>query len=81
MVGGVALYLLAHVAFRLHTSRTVSAPRLVAAVALLALVPAAFEMPALLTLSAVTVGLCALIAYETVRYAGTRDQVRHQHPE
>jgi low temperature requirement protein LtrA len=81
LVGGVALYLLAHVAFRLRTARTVSAPRLLVAVALLALVPAAFEMPALLTLSAVTVGLCALIAYETVRYAGTRDEVRHQHLE
>ncbi|HEV3401242.1 MAG TPA: low temperature requirement protein A [Acidimicrobiales bacterium] len=80
LVGGVALYLLAHVAFRLRTARTVSGPRLLVAVALLGLVPAALEMPALLTLSAVTVGLCALITYETVRYAGTRDEVRHQHP-
>jgi hypothetical protein len=59
---------------------SVSTPRLLATVGLLALVPAAFEMPALLTLAAVTVGLCALVAYETVRFATVRDQVRHQVP-
>ena len=34
-------------------------------------------MPALLALALVAVVACGLIAYETVRYADTRDRVRH----
>ena len=48
------------------------------AVVLLALIPVAVEVPALATLAGVSALLCALIAYETIRYAETRDRVRHQ---
>ena len=77
LCGGVALYLLAHVLFRLRNVRTLSRRRLVVAGLLLALLPLAVEWPALATL-AVVAGLCAgLIAYESIRYAEARDRVRH----
>ena len=41
LLGGAALYLLAHVAFRLRNMRTLSVRRLVCALVLLALLPAA----------------------------------------
>jgi hypothetical protein len=66
------------VAFRLRNVRTLNRQRLVTAVVLVALLPAAVELPALATLSIVAVALAALIAYETLRFAEARDQVRHQ---
>ena len=77
LMGGVALYLLAHVAFRLRNTRTLSRQRVVAAVALLALVPLGSEVDALVALFATTLVLVALIAYEAIRFAEARDQVRH----
>ena len=78
LVGGLALYLLAHVAFRERNVRTLSVRRLVTAVVLVALLPVAVELPALATLALVTAVMCALIAYETIRYAEARDRIRHQ---
>ena len=78
LVGGLALYLLAHVAFRERNVRTLSVRRLVTAVVLVALLPVAVELPALATLALVTAVMCALIAYETIRYAEPRDRIRHQ---
>lgn len=78
LLGGVALYLLAHVAFRWRNVHRLSVQRIVAAVALVALIPAAVAMPALATLGAVTAVLIALIAYETVRFAELRERLRHQ---
>jgi low temperature requirement protein LtrA len=78
LLGGAALYLLAHVAFRLRNVRTLSVRRLVCAVVLLALLPAAVSLPALATLGILAGLLSALIAYEAIRYAESRDRVRHQ---
>lgn len=78
LLGGAALYLLAHVAFRLRNMRTLSGRRLVCAAVLLALLPAAVSIPALATLGILTALLVALIAYEAIRYADARDRVRHQ---
>ncbi len=78
LLGGTALYLLAHVAFRLRNVHTLSARRLVCAGVLLALVPAAVSLPALATLGILAGLLSALIAYEAIRYADARDHVRHQ---
>ena len=78
LVGGLALYLLAHVAYRERNVRTLSVRRLVTAVVLVALLPVAVELPALATLALVTAVMCALIAYETIRYAEARDRIRHQ---
>ena len=51
MLGGTAIYLLAHVAFRWRNVRRFSRQRLLAALVLIALVPAGVELPALATLA------------------------------
>jgi low temperature requirement protein LtrA len=78
LLGGAALYLLAHVAFRLRNMHTLSVRRLLCAAVLLALLPAAVRMPALLTLGVLATLLAALIAYEAVRYADARSRIRHE---
>jgi low temperature requirement protein LtrA len=78
LLGGAALYLLAHVAFRLRNMRTLNRRRLVCAIVLLALLPAGAALPALVTLGILAALLSALIAYEALRYAEVRDRVRHQ---
>jgi low temperature requirement protein LtrA len=78
MLGGVGIYLLAHVAFRWRNVHRFSVQRLLTAVLLAAFVPAALELPALVTLAAVAAALAALIAYEAVRFAELRDRLRHQ---
>ncbi|HTD10173.1 MAG TPA: low temperature requirement protein A [Solirubrobacteraceae bacterium] len=78
LLGGAALYLLAHVAFRLRNMHSLSTRRLVCAIVLLALVPAGAALPALATLGVLAAALVALISYEAVRYADVRDRVRHQ---
>jgi low temperature requirement protein LtrA len=79
LLGGTALYLLAHVAFRLRNMHTLSGRRLVCAIALLALVPVtdALGVSSLATLGILTGVLVALISYEAWRYAEARDRVRH----
>ena len=77
LVGGVALYLAAHVAFRWRQGRIVSVQRVVATAAALALLPLAIEIPAWATLVCVLALLCALIVYEVIRFAETRASVRH----
>jgi low temperature requirement protein LtrA len=78
LLGGAAVYLFAHVAFRLRNMHSLSTRRLVAAVVLLALVPAGATLPALATLGILAAVLVALIAYEVLRYADVRERVRHQ---
>ena len=72
------MYLLAHVAFRLRNMHTLSGRRLVCAVVLLALLPAATALPALVTLAILAAVLVALIVYEALRYAEVRERVRHR---
>ena len=81
LCGGVALYLLAHVAFRLRNVRTLNRQRLVAAAVLLALVPLTRDAPALATLALVAVVTSVLIAYEAIRFAEARERVRHAEAE
>ncbi|HZL47943.1 MAG TPA: low temperature requirement protein A [Solirubrobacteraceae bacterium] len=78
LLGGAAMYLLAHVAFRLRNMHTLSRRRLVCALVLLALLPAGATLPAIATLAILAALLTALIAYEALRYADSRDRVRHQ---
>ena len=78
LVGGFAIYLLAHVAFRWRNVRTINRRRLGLGVALFALLPLAVEIPALATLAILTAIACALIAYEAIRYAEHRDRVRSE---
>jgi low temperature requirement protein LtrA len=78
LLGGVALYLLAHVALRLRNARTVSRTRLGLAAVLLLLIPAATTVSALVTVAVVNVLVWAMIAYETNRiYGDNRYRLRH----
>jgi low temperature requirement protein LtrA len=77
-LGGTALYLLAHVAFRWRNVHRFSVQRLLCAMVLVALVPLAVEVPALATLGILAAVLAGLIAYEQVRFAELRDRLRHQ---
>jgi low temperature requirement protein LtrA len=78
LVGGVGIYLLSHVAFRLRNVGTVNKQRLLLGVALLAVWPALRDIPALAAIGVVSGLLCAMIAYEAIRFAAARDRVRHQ---
>ncbi len=78
LAGGLAIYLLAHVAFRLRNVSTLSRQRLLTAAASLALIPVATEIPALATLAILGALSVTLIAYEAIRFAARRDEIRHQ---
>jgi low temperature requirement protein LtrA len=78
LLGGTAMYLFAHVAFRLRNVHRFSVQRLLCGLALVALIPAAVELAALATLAILAALLVALIVYETVRFAELRDRLRHQ---
>jgi low temperature requirement protein LtrA len=77
LLGGIALYLLAHVALRLRNAHTLSRTRFGLAVALLLLVPVATTVPALVTVAALNVPLWAMIGYETRLYGDGRYRLRH----
>ena len=76
LCGGIALYLLAHVALRLRTGGGLGRGRPVATVLLLGLVPVATRMPALLALGLVAVVCASLIAYEALRHQESRAWIR-----
>ncbi|HEV3094917.1 MAG TPA: low temperature requirement protein A [Solirubrobacteraceae bacterium] len=79
LLGGAALYLLAHVAFRLRNMHTLSRRRLVCGVLLIAFIPVerALAISSLATLAVLAAAMTALILYEVLRYADARDRVRH----
>jgi low temperature requirement protein LtrA len=78
MLGGTALYLLAHVAFRWRNVHRFSVQRVLCAVFLCALIPVALELAALVMLGVLVAALAVVIAYETVLFAELRDRLRHQ---
>jgi low temperature requirement protein LtrA len=78
LLGGLAAYLLAHVAFRYRHIHTINARRAVLAVILVALVPVATEIAALATLVVVTVLAWLLIVIETRSYGESRVRVRSE---
>ena len=78
LVGGVAVYLLGHVAFRWRQVHSLSRQRSLAAVGTVLLYPVALTVPALVTLALVLVLLCVLIVYEVNRFAEARERVRHE---
>lgn len=81
LLGGVALYLLGHVAFRYRHIRTVNRHRLMLAIVLLALVPVAMELPAIAALAVVNALIWVMIAYETHIYGEGRQRVRRPEME
>jgi low temperature requirement protein LtrA len=78
LLGGTAIYLLAHVAFRWRTVHRFSWQRLLVAAVACALIALAVELPALATLGILAAILIALIAFETVYFAELREKMRHQ---
>ncbi len=76
LLGGTALYLAAHVAFRLRNVGTLSVTRTATLLACLALIPVALEVTSLVALALLTAVLAALIAFEVVRFAEARARVR-----
>jgi low temperature requirement protein LtrA len=78
MLGGTAVYLLAHVAFRWRNVHRFSFQRLLTALLLCALIPLGTELDALVTLALLAAALCALLVYETTQFADLRDRMRHQ---
>lgn len=78
MLGGAAIYLLAHVAFRLRNIGSLNRQRLVCAITLVALIPLLARIPALLALAILTAALCGLVALEAVRFAEARARVRQR---
>jgi low temperature requirement protein LtrA len=77
LCGGVALYFLALSAFKRRNLGSFNVPRLAAAAGLALLIPVATAVPGLVALALVAVIACALVTYETIAYAETRDRVRH----
>jgi low temperature requirement protein LtrA len=85
VLGGTAMYLLAHVAFRFRHIRTLNTRRLGLSVLLVAFIPVAVEIPALATISVLAVALALLIVVETRAYgedrARVRRELRHEHEQ
>jgi low temperature requirement protein LtrA len=77
LLGGIAVYLLAHVALRLRNAHTINVQRLGLALVLWALVPVALRTSSLTTLAGVVALLWAMIAYETATYDEGRYRLRH----
>jgi low temperature requirement protein LtrA len=76
LCGGVALYLLGHIAFRLRNRGTVNRQRLVVAGICLALIPVGTHAHALVTLACLAAVCAGLIAYEAIRFREARARVR-----
>ena len=76
LFGGVSLYLLAHIAFRMRNYGTLNTQRLVVAIVLLALIPAALVLSAQVSLTILAAILIALVAYESLRFKSTRHAIR-----
>ncbi len=76
LCGGLILYLLGQVALRARSSRSVAWPRIVAALALGALIAASPEIEALVLLSAVSLVFALLVAYETLVERSHRHHIR-----
>ena len=83
LLGGTAIYLLAHVAFRWRNIHTLNRQRLVCAVLLGALIPLGVELPSLATLGLLAAILTALVAFEAIHFAEARERLRrklaHEH--
>jgi len=77
LYGGTALYLLAHVALRLRNAHTVNWQRLILAIVLLAIWPAAVKVDAVVALAVVNLLFWAMIGYEYTTYDQRRYDLRH----
>jgi low temperature requirement protein LtrA len=77
LCGGVALYLVALSALKRRNIGSFNVPRLAAAAVLVALIPLATAIPALVALALVAAVACSLIAFEVLYYSEARERIRH----
>jgi low temperature requirement protein LtrA len=77
LCGGTALYLLGHVASLYRMTNRIFRRRTYGAIVLLALIPAAIEIPALVALALVSAVCSLVVAYEAIRRREHRARVRH----
>ena len=80
LLGGVAIYLLAHVALRLRSAHTLNVQRLVLGSCCSRRYRSRPTIDALAALAAVNVLLWVMIGYETRRYGEARYPLRHGVP-
>jgi low temperature requirement protein LtrA len=78
LLGGLAIYLLGHVAFRFRHIHTINKQRLGLAMVLFALIPVALELSALGILALVTALIWLMIVYETISYGEARARLRRE---
>ena len=78
LLGGTALYLLAHVAFRWRNIHTLNRQRLVMAIVLPLLIPIAHAVPSLVALAGLAALLVGLVAYEVTRFGEARERLRRR---
>ncbi len=76
LLGGAALYLAGHLIFKNRMQYSLSRPRLITVLLLLAATPAAAVLPPLAGLAGLVLILAALIVIETIRYAAVRQRQR-----
>ncbi len=77
LYGGVVIYLLGHVGFKWRTMHRVGVSRLITAGLALIAVPLLTNVPALGQLGVLAALLAGLVAFESVRFAQERDQLKH----
>ncbi|MEU4198286.1 low temperature requirement protein A [Kribbella sp. NPDC026611] len=81
LYGGVVVYLLGHVGFKRRTVHHWSASRLLTAAVLIIAVPLVHDVPALGQIAVLAAALSCLVAFEAVRFARERDELKHhEHP-
>jgi low temperature requirement protein LtrA len=77
LCGGAALYLLGHIAFLFRATGYLFRRRTIGAFVLLALIPLAVAVPALVALALVSAVCSSIAAYEALRYRDARIRLRH----
>jgi low temperature requirement protein LtrA len=78
LCAGAALYLAGHIAFRLRNVGSLNRQRVFCALILLALIPFATSVDAVVAVIAVALVHVVLIAYEATRFHESRHRVRHE---
>jgi len=79
LCGGLTVYLVAHILFRIRNVHSINRPRTVAAAASAALVAVSQQVSGLVLLALVAAVAVTLVTYETVVYREARTRVRASH--
>lgn len=77
LYGGVALYLFAHIAFRLRNVHSVNKQRLALAIFVLVLLPYAMHVPAIVAVATLAILLVVVVSFEATRFSQSRREIRN----